>query len=88
MSHDGRSSEDNPTSGSAIGGRDAQFLKPQIRPSAGSLTTSGVESSPLPSQTAVSKWNTDSLSWRVGADVASAASAAATICPIITVIDR
>ncbi|KAL2000774.1 hypothetical protein VTN02DRAFT_2658 [Thermoascus thermophilus] len=33
-------------------------------------------------------WNTDSLGLRLGADVASAATAGALICPIITIIDR
>jgi hypothetical protein len=34
------------------------------------------------------QWNTDSLVKRLGVDLASAMSAAAMICPVITVIDR
>ncbi|KAL7932920.1 hypothetical protein V8C35DRAFT_66204 [Trichoderma chlorosporum] len=35
-----------------------------------------------------SKWNTDRLAWRLGADATSAACAGALIAPIITIIDR
>lgn len=35
-----------------------------------------------------SKWNTDRLVWRLGADATSAACAGALIAPIITIIDR
>ncbi|KAJ8607659.1 hypothetical protein MRB53_040122 [Persea americana] len=41
----------------------------------------------LPEQTSAT-WNTDALTSRLGADVASAATAAALIVPVITIIDR
>ncbi|KAK4448015.1 hypothetical protein QBC34DRAFT_495578 [Podospora aff. communis PSN243] len=34
------------------------------------------------------KWNTKNLSWRLGADMVSAASAAVLVAPIISIIDR
>jgi hypothetical protein len=45
------------------------------------------EPSPLRRSTA-SKWNTKDLGKRVGVDVASAATAGALTCPLITIIDR
>lgn len=35
-----------------------------------------------------SQWNTKNLSWRLGADMVSAASAAVLVAPIISIIDR
>ncbi|KAF4158932.1 hypothetical protein CNMCM6936_001087 [Aspergillus lentulus] len=40
------------------------------------------------SVTASSKWNTDKLGMRLGVDIASAMTAGALTCPVITVIDR
>jgi hypothetical protein len=34
------------------------------------------------------QWNTKNLSWRLGADMVSAASAAVLVAPIISIIDR
>jgi len=34
------------------------------------------------------EWNTRALEWRVGADLASAASAGVLVAPIISIIDR
>lgn len=42
-----------------------------------------------PSQSNEQKqWNTKDLPWRLGSDVAAAASAGALVAPIITIIDR
>lgn len=38
--------------------------------------------------TKTSKWNTKDLALRLGVDVASAATAGALTCPLITIIDR
>ena len=43
--------------------------------------------SPL-AQKAAPTWNTKDLGLRLGVDVASAASAGALTCPLITIIDR
>lgn len=43
--------------------------------------------SPIPTKPA-SVWNTKDLGLRLGVDVASAASAGALTCPLITIIDR
>ncbi|EBA27191.1 hypothetical protein KXW98_003265 [Aspergillus fumigatus] len=40
------------------------------------------------SATASSRWNTDKLGMRLGVDIASAMTAGALTCPVITVIDR
>ncbi|KAL7942667.1 hypothetical protein V8C42DRAFT_149714 [Trichoderma barbatum] len=46
------------------------------------MTSTSAESQPQ------SKWNSDRLAWRLGADATSAACAGALIAPIITIIDR
>ncbi|EAW20513.1 uncharacterized protein NFIA_029450 [Aspergillus fischeri NRRL 181] len=53
-------------------------LKPSTAPTASASATA----------TASSKWNTDKLGMRLGVDIASAMTAGALTCPVITVIDR
>ena len=56
-------------------------------PQDSSLTTmSAISERPLHSS--AKTWNTDRLGARLGVDVASAATAGALTCPVITVIDR
>lgn len=47
-----------------------------------------VSDRPVSKSAAPRSWNTDSLGLRFGVDVASATTAGALICPIITIIDR
>ena len=69
---------------------DLEVFKTMTRnaiPQDSSLTTmSAISERPLHSS--AKTWNTDRLGARLGVDVASAATAGALTCPVITVIDR
>lgn len=52
-----------------------------------SATTTTVSERPL-SPAPSKRWNADRFGTRLGVDVASAATAGALTCPVITVIDR
>ncbi|RLL95347.1 hypothetical protein CFD26_105632, partial [Aspergillus turcosus] len=49
---------------------------------------SAITDRPSKASASSTKWNTDKLGMRLGVDVASAMTAGALTCPVITVIDR
>ncbi|WEW59345.1 hypothetical protein PRK78_004815 [Emydomyces testavorans] len=75
-----------PTTGSAVKHDGKSYLEPHLHPPPVHVPRPNVAPASLTSTS--KKWNTDSLGTRLAVDAASATTAAALICPIVTIIDR
>ncbi|EER28401.1 hypothetical protein D8B26_004743 [Coccidioides posadasii str. Silveira] len=88
MSQDDRVSVDSthPTKDMVIKHNSSSYLEPHVHPPPVHVPHRHVVPESLAST--AKKWNTNSLGMRLALDAASATTAAALICPIVTIIDR